>query len=112
MSGVTTQGAKPRNGRFRRWLRRGALLALAAIMVLAVALATGRPQRAGLQWGIEQALGVHVEVGAVQLFGAIRISDLTIYDDDVALARSVPAVKVESLTCNYRLAALFEAGGY
>ncbi|MCC6486864.1 MAG: hypothetical protein IT364_05130 [Candidatus Hydrogenedentes bacterium] len=81
---------------------RGMLWAASAILLLAIVLATGIPQRKALEYGLSKALNGHVRVEGLSLFPSARITTLRVASDAEAARQGADVLRVEGLTVDYR----------
>ena len=93
--------------RWTKWVVKGLLGVLVAIVVLlviaAVLLATGWPQRTAIEKVLGNALNANITVGSVSTFGKISISDLKAFDKTTASGSAEPMLDVDGLKLDYTL---------
>ena len=106
---MTHESSSARKARFKRWLRRAvyalaaaALVVLLTCAVLAIAVATGIPQRKILSHAVRTALDAEAEIGGTfSVLGGVELSSLNAYRETDGVRDEHALIGLEGLALAY-----------
>jgi len=85
------------------WIRRSVYAAGLLLLIACLLLATGWPQRLGLEAALGAASGTRVEARGVRLFNRLQVRELRFLDPDEARESPRPVLDVAGLDIDYHL---------